>query len=146
MRGKVTRQCPQTTIFGEKGEPKRIRTEGLLLTSLTALPLGHYRITRQPPTGSLVAWSASPEFFTVCSGAATLMLLRCRTASVDGPPTRLPPLLGPSRCPGPLTNRLPNGYSTALGGGPLVCGPLQITASQSHHAVRWCVSNVRGLK
>ena len=27
MRDKVTRQCPQTTIFEEKGEPKRIRTE-----------------------------------------------------------------------------------------------------------------------
>ena len=27
VRDKVTRQCPQTTIFEEKGEPKRIRTE-----------------------------------------------------------------------------------------------------------------------
>ena len=34
VRDKVTRQCPQTT-FEEKGEPKRIRTEILLLTSLT---------------------------------------------------------------------------------------------------------------
>ena len=32
---KVTRQCPQTTTFEEKGEPKRIRTEVPLLTSLT---------------------------------------------------------------------------------------------------------------
>ena len=32
---KVTRQCPQTTIFEEKGEPKRTGTEVLLLTSLT---------------------------------------------------------------------------------------------------------------
>ena len=32
---KVTRQCPQTTIFEEKGEPKRIRTEVPQLTSLT---------------------------------------------------------------------------------------------------------------
>ena len=32
---KVTRQCPQTTIFEEKGELKRIRTEDPLLTSLT---------------------------------------------------------------------------------------------------------------
>ena len=31
----VTRQCPQTTIFEEKGEPNRIRTEVPLLTSLT---------------------------------------------------------------------------------------------------------------
>ena len=36
VRGKVTiRQCPQTTTFEEKGEPKRIRTEALPLTSLT---------------------------------------------------------------------------------------------------------------
>ena len=32
---KVTRQCPQTTTFEEKGEPKRYRAEALLLTSLT---------------------------------------------------------------------------------------------------------------
>ena len=34
-RDKVTRQCPQTTTFEEKGEPKQIRTKVLLLTSLT---------------------------------------------------------------------------------------------------------------
>ena len=39
VRDKVTRQCPETTIFEEKGEPKRIRTEVPLLTSrLTARP------------------------------------------------------------------------------------------------------------
>ena len=32
VRDKVTRQCPQTTTFEE---PKQIRTEVLLLTSLT---------------------------------------------------------------------------------------------------------------
>ena len=32
---KVRRQCPQTTTFEEKGEPKRIRTAVPLLTSLT---------------------------------------------------------------------------------------------------------------
>ena len=31
----VTRQCPQTTAFEEKGEPKQIRTKVPLLTSLT---------------------------------------------------------------------------------------------------------------
>ena len=31
---KVTRQCPQTTNFEEKGEPKQIRTEVLLLTGV----------------------------------------------------------------------------------------------------------------
>ena len=35
VRDKVTRQCPQTTAVEEKGEPKRIRTEVPLLTSLT---------------------------------------------------------------------------------------------------------------
>ena len=35
VRDKVTRQCPQTTTFEQKGgEPKRIRTEVPLLTSL----------------------------------------------------------------------------------------------------------------
>ena len=32
---KVTRQCPQTTTFQEKGEPKRVPIEVPLLTSLT---------------------------------------------------------------------------------------------------------------
>ena len=35
VRDKVTRQCPQTKYFEEKGESKRIRTEVPLLTSLT---------------------------------------------------------------------------------------------------------------
>ena len=35
VRDKVTRQCPQSTIFEEKGEPKRYRTEFFPLTSLT---------------------------------------------------------------------------------------------------------------
>ena len=34
VRDNVTRQCPQTTTFEEKREPKRIRTEVPLLTSL----------------------------------------------------------------------------------------------------------------
>ena len=32
VRDKVTRHCPQTTTFEEKGKPKRIRTEVSLLT------------------------------------------------------------------------------------------------------------------
>ena len=43
VRDKVTRQRPQTTTSEEKGEPKRIRTEVPLLTSLTA---GPNRLTR----------------------------------------------------------------------------------------------------
>ena len=35
VRDKATRQCPQTTTFEEKGEPKRIRIEVLQLTILT---------------------------------------------------------------------------------------------------------------
>ena len=35
VRDRVTRQCPETTIFEEKGEPKRIRTEVPLLPNLT---------------------------------------------------------------------------------------------------------------
>ena len=35
VRDKVTRHCPQTTTFEEKGQPKRILTEVPLLTSLT---------------------------------------------------------------------------------------------------------------
>ena len=34
VRDKVTRPCPQTTTFEEKGAPKRYRTEVLPLTSL----------------------------------------------------------------------------------------------------------------
>ena len=37
VRDKVARQCLQATTFEEKGEPKRIRTEVLLL-GLTARP------------------------------------------------------------------------------------------------------------
>ena len=35
VRDKVTRQCPQTTTFEEKGQPKQIQSEVPLLTSLT---------------------------------------------------------------------------------------------------------------
>ena len=34
VRDKVTRPCPQTTTFDEKGEPKRYRTEVLPFTKL----------------------------------------------------------------------------------------------------------------
>ena len=43
VRDKVTRPCPQTTTFEEKGEPKRYRTEVLPLASLPA-----YRLTARP--------------------------------------------------------------------------------------------------
>ena len=43
VKNKVTRQGPQTATYEGKGEPKRIRTEDRLLTSLTPndLTLNH---------------------------------------------------------------------------------------------------------
>ena len=35
VRVKITRQCPETTTFGKIKEPKRIRTEVPLFTSIT---------------------------------------------------------------------------------------------------------------
>ena len=40
------------TVFEEKGEPKRLRTEAPPLTSLTALPLGQTRAHRTPSDSS----------------------------------------------------------------------------------------------
>ena len=50
VRHKVPRQCPQTTTSEEKGEPKRNRTEVLLLTSLTSYrwaTRAHWELLRQ---------------------------------------------------------------------------------------------------
>ena len=48
VRDKVTRQCSQTTTFAEeKGEPKRIRSEVPLLTSLTPYRLAKTAHQRQ---------------------------------------------------------------------------------------------------
>ena len=55
---KVTRQCRTTTIFEEKGEPKRYRTEVLPLTSPTP-----YR------------WAAGPHRLTIVSLLNLLLLL-----------------------------------------------------------------------
>ena len=43
---KVTRQCPQTTTFEEKGQPKRIRTEVPLGQTLT--PGAPFIVHHQP--------------------------------------------------------------------------------------------------
>ena len=43
VRDKVTRQCPQTTTFEEKGELKRYRTEVRPLTSLPPGQTGSQR-------------------------------------------------------------------------------------------------------
>ena len=46
VRDKVTRQCPQTTTFEEKGEPKQIRTEVPSAYQPNALTAGPNRLTR----------------------------------------------------------------------------------------------------
>ena len=51
VRHRVTRQCPQTTTFEERGEPKRNRTEVFLLTP-NASPLGQTVSPRTPPSSS----------------------------------------------------------------------------------------------
>ena len=45
VRDEVTRPCPRTTTFEEKGEPKRYRTEVLQPTSLPALPARPNRLS-----------------------------------------------------------------------------------------------------
>ena len=47
-RDKVTRQCPQTTTFEEKGELKRYRTEVLPAYQPNASPLGQTGPLKQP--------------------------------------------------------------------------------------------------
>ena len=86
---KVTRQCPQTTTFQEKGERKRIRTEVPLLTrpnQLSHQPLnrskhvGHWASPAQ--SGTLVrVWhwrSCEPHCTTI---AATLFIRRHTSAA-----------------------------------------------------------------
>ena len=54
VKDKVTRQCPQTTTFEEKGEPKRYRTEVIPLTSLPCLPVHCKTIYKQLETSMCV--------------------------------------------------------------------------------------------
>ena len=49
VRDEVLRQCPQTTTFEEKGEPKRIRNEVPLLTSLILYTYRYTVTTRMTP-------------------------------------------------------------------------------------------------
>ena len=46
VRDKVKRQSPQTTNFEGKGEPKRIRSEVPLLTSITSYRQAKPALTR----------------------------------------------------------------------------------------------------
>ena len=68
LRDKVTRQCPQTTTFEEKGEPKRIRTEVTLLTSLTP-----YREAK--PAHSTGALKSRPDIAVLIDWASNTTLL-----------------------------------------------------------------------
>ena len=55
VRDKVARQCPQTTTFEEKGEPKRIRTwVRPQLTSLTRLTARPNRLTQEEEEGAII--------------------------------------------------------------------------------------------
>ena len=57
VRDKVTRPCPQTTTFEEKGESKRYRTEALPLTSLPP-----YRLMVSVDVKLHIYLAASSEF------------------------------------------------------------------------------------
>ena len=48
VRDKVTRQCPWTTTYEEKGEPNRYRTEALPLTSLLPYHRAKPAVLRHP--------------------------------------------------------------------------------------------------
>ena len=68
VRGKVIKPCPQITIFEEKGEPKRYRTEVLLLTSLPRSLLTEtaiYRVLHQTTPLHLLQMTNSVIVFRV---------------------------------------------------------------------------------
>ena len=71
MRDKVTGQCPQTTTFEEKGEPKRIRTEVPLLTSQTEVPL----LTSQTEVPLLTSQTEVPPSVWLVSRGTSVPLL-----------------------------------------------------------------------
>ena len=73
MRDKVTRQCPQTTTFEEKGESKQIRNEVPLLTSLKALPLGQTGSRALPLLPSVLV----PQFGTLMAPCHLISLAVC---------------------------------------------------------------------
>ena len=76
VRDMVTRQCPQTTTFEVKGEPKRIRTKVLLLTSLPSayLTARPNRLTTQIVSGansfitSQAAYASAILFYFIFCG------------------------------------------------------------------------------
>ena len=90
---KVTRQCPQTTtLFEEKGEPKRYRTEVLPLTSLTPYRWAQpaHEKTLPPCTRSGIVQAASAVHLTavVVCGPAYVSLEQavlhcCEPSAID---------------------------------------------------------------
>ena len=73
VRDKVTRQCPQTTTFEVKGEPKRNRTEVLMLTSLTP-----YRWAKPAQNVSGSLFQALNRETTLTNDDSNLIILQFR--------------------------------------------------------------------
>ena len=83
VRDKVTSQCPQTTTFEEKGEPKQIRTEVPLLTSLTARPTpAHTEMCRQRFVSSIWPRPLHGTLAVTFPGVTHLYAKNCRLCSV----------------------------------------------------------------
>ena len=93
VRDKVTRQCPQTTTFAEKGETKRNRTEVLLLTSLTS----HRQA--KPAHNRLCVSANYTDIYITCSSPT---LQTVPPLFLDFIPPSLPGLILLSYCPTPL--------------------------------------------
>ena len=71
VRDKVTRRCPQTTTFEEKGEPNR----GPSAYQPNALPLGQ--------AGSLIALYRTAHFYTQTSSSSVTESLSYISSSSD---------------------------------------------------------------
>ena len=83
VRDKVTRQCPQTTPFEEKGEPKRIQTEVPLLTSrLTARPNRLTPHSFQSSSNLYQALSVSWTVNQTCLSPISVVIETVRTDTV----------------------------------------------------------------
>ena len=70
MRDKVTGQCPQTTTFEEKGEPKRIRTEVPLGCLATVLGFNRDWIAVQLPAEAILLPQPAEHTVSQNHGAA----------------------------------------------------------------------------
>ena len=94
---KFTSRCPQTITFEEKGKPKRIRTEVLLLTSLTLIETIRQEFNDDPLDttenfASSVHSSDTLSRFYALSEDQILKLIReskSTTATVDLAPAKL---------------------------------------------------------